>query len=180
MKKINKFFAVLLVFSLLFGGLFVLSFAKDDFAKTYFMVFLKEEYCTEVQSVIDSIDSEYIGEVRELTNPDDYDEPYTPMLLVWVKDKNEAYFENALKYFDHKEYTEKTEYDYSCSIDDTLHGDTDGDGKFTAKDARFILRCSVGLEVCDKLQRCDADADGKITAADARYVLRMSVGLSGC
>ncbi len=58
-------------------------------------------------------------------------------------------------------------------------GDTDGDNKITAADARNALRMSVGLEktTAEIIRIADTDKDGKITAADARYILRASVGL---
>lgn len=267
MKNRYKLLSLLLIFTLLFANSFIVTFATDDIVKTYFMVFLKESFCGRVQEVIDSIDCEYIGEVRELTNPDDYiGEEYTPMLLVWVKDKNEAYFDKAQEYFFDKDYYYKTtydiflgngdtwlcrtqfiviikeeyipeldaitesidckyiekvmeaeyflpssdpraalyvftangdeaffgpaqdyfsdkeyvdviEYNYLVRIEDFFMGDADGDGKYTAGDARFILRCAVGLEQYNSLIQCDANADGTVNAADARLVLRFAVGL---
>ncbi len=58
-------------------------------------------------------------------------------------------------------------------------GDADGDNTISAADARFTLRCSVGLEKITKLQAIalDTDEDGSISAADARTILRVSVGL---
>ncbi len=267
MKKRCKLFSLLLIFSLLFSNSLIITFAADDIARTHFMVFLKEEYSSRVQEVIASIDCEYIGEVRELTNPDDYiGEEYTPMLLVCVKDKNEAYFDKAQEYFfgkdyyyktiydvllgdgntwlcrnqfiiiikeeyasdieaitegidckyiegvreaeyflpssdprvalyvytangdeaffgpaqeyfSDKEYVDAIEYNYLIIIEDFIYGDADGDGKYTAGDARFILRCAVGLEKYDSLIQCDANADGTVNAADARLALRFAVGL---
>lgn len=266
MKKTCKLISLFLISVLLFANSIVVSFAEDDIAKTHFTVYLKEEYCSRVQEVIASIDCEYIGEVHELTNPDDYTAEYTPMLLVWVKDKNEEYFRKAQEYFFGKDYYHKTtydvlmgdgntwlcrtqfiviikeeyipeldaitegiaceyiggvreaeyflpssdlrtalcvftangdeaffgpaqeyfslkeyvdeiKYDYLTRIDDFLAGDADGDGKYTAEDSRFILRCAVGLEGCSSLIQCDINADGSVTAEDARLVLRFAVGL---
>ena len=171
MKNIRRIISALLISTLLFSVSLITSFA-DDIAKTHFMVFLKEEYCHRVQEVIDSIDCEYLGEVRELTNPEDYDSAYTPMLLVWVKDKNEAFFDEAQEYFLDKDYCYKTICDVLIGA-----GDADFDGRHTAEDARFILRCAVGLEQYVSLIQCDANADGAVTADDARLVLRYSVGL---
>ena len=58
-------------------------------------------------------------------------------------------------------------------------GDTDGDGKVTARDARFVLRVSARLETATEEQRASAevDGDGKITAKDARIILRVSARL---
>ena len=58
--------------------------------------------------------------------------------------------------------------------------DVNLDGKATAEDARFILRCSIGLEkyTAEQFLAGDTDADGMLTAADARNVLRYAVGLS--
>lgn len=57
-------------------------------------------------------------------------------------------------------------------------GDMDFDGKYTAGDARTILRIAVGLEKAGAyVNSADIDRDGKATAADARIVLRIAVGL---
>ena len=58
-------------------------------------------------------------------------------------------------------------------------GDTDGDGKISASDARKTLRFSVALESASLWQKYAADinSDSKITASDARDILRASVGL---
>lgn len=58
-------------------------------------------------------------------------------------------------------------------------GDVNGDGKVTARDARTILRASVGLTTLggQLLFAGDTTRDGRISAADARLALRASVGL---
>ena len=58
-------------------------------------------------------------------------------------------------------------------------GDTTGDGRISAADARLILRAAVGfIHFRGKLfNAADADRNGKITAADARLALRAAVGL---
>lgn len=58
-------------------------------------------------------------------------------------------------------------------------GDPDGDGKTTAADARYVLRCVVGLEERDyeKLKRVDYFNSNRILAENARITLRISVGL---
>lgn len=58
-------------------------------------------------------------------------------------------------------------------------GDLDGDGKFTAGEARQILRAALSLDTLEPGQYAlaDIDMDGKITASDARLSLRFSVGL---
>ncbi len=60
-----------------------------------------------------------------------------------------------------------------------MMGDANGDGKWTAADARFTLRCSVELETPseEQLKALDIDKNGKLTAADARRILRASVEL---
>lgn len=60
-----------------------------------------------------------------------------------------------------------------------IMGDTDGDGKISAADARLALRASVGLEKLSGAQNTAAEVDKKaeITASDARLILRASVGL---
>lgn len=53
------------------------------------------------------------------------------------------------------------------------------DGKLSAADARFALRCAVNLEdyTAMQLQKGDVDGDRRFTASDARNILRCSVGL---
>ena len=62
----------------------------------------------------------------------------------------------------------------------SVWGDADSDGETTVADARFALRCSVGLEKEINPQaklavKCTDGAD--ITPSDARMLLRISVGL---
>lgn len=56
-----------------------------------------------------------------------------------------------------------------------IKGDSDGDGRVTAEDARAILRAAAGLGEADP-ERADLDGDGRITAADARSALRIATG----
>lgn len=67
----------------------------------------------------------------------------------------------------------------SASAVTAYYGDTDGDGKITASDARTVLRISVKLEGYNAaaLYRYDVNEDGNIKSDDARIVLRMSVSL---
>lgn len=60
-----------------------------------------------------------------------------------------------------------------------IMGDTDGDGRISAADARNALRTSVGLEKMNDIQKKAADVDkkDKISASDARLILRASVKL---
>ncbi len=60
-----------------------------------------------------------------------------------------------------------------------IMGDADNNGLITARDARILLRISVGLEKREARHICqfDTDNDKKTTAADARKVLRVSIGL---
>lgn len=55
-------------------------------------------------------------------------------------------------------------------------GDIDGNGKYTASDARLVLRHAAKLEELSEDQQkvADVDANGRITAADARLVLRVA------
>ena len=54
-------------------------------------------------------------------------------------------------------------------------GDSNCDGRLSAADARFALRCAAGLDTVDELLRyaVDVNEDGRITAADARLILRV-------
>ena len=68
-------------------------------------------------------------------------------------------------------------------------GDTNGDGKVTAADARICLRASAHLEKIGsenvedgtadlkRVLAADYNCDGKITASDARSILRVSAKL---
>ncbi len=60
-----------------------------------------------------------------------------------------------------------------------LLGDANRDGEIGVEDARFILRCSVGLEIYDAVDDllCDVDENGYVEVDDARVVLRCAVGL---
>lgn len=57
--------------------------------------------------------------------------------------------------------------------------DANCDGKITAADARFALRCSAKLDIPPENLKyaVDANLDGNITASDARFILRVSAGL---
>lgn len=63
------------------------------------------------------------------------------------------------------------------SADETaLRGDANCDGKVSAADARFALRCAAMLE-CPETgleYAADINGDGRITASDARKILRIS------
>lgn len=67
---------------------------------------------------------------------------------------------------------------YEYIVGPLRRGDIDYDGKYTASDARLLLRAAVGLENIP-VHVGDVDGDGKITASDARIILRKSVGLDG-
>ena len=67
----------------------------------------------------------------------------------------------------------------SEEIIELVLGDMDGDGEYTAADARTILRISAGLDEAtdEMLIIADTDRNGIITAYDARKVLRLAAGL---
>ncbi len=60
-----------------------------------------------------------------------------------------------------------------------LAGDSDGNGKVNAADARFALRVAAKLEnASEEMQKiCDVNSDGKVNASDARTILRMAAKL---
>lgn len=64
-------------------------------------------------------------------------------------------------------------------IADVLVGDTNGDGKVTAMDARLALRIAAKLDEPTDVQfmASDANGDGKVTAMDARLILRKAAKL---
>ena len=152
----------------------------EDISLSHLLVII-EESC-DVEEIIRGIDCDSIESVRELTNPDDYEDSYTPMLLVEIKNKSEENLLKAKEYFENAEYVLDIRYDYFVGglLPEFLPGDADSDGRLTAADARRILRYSVGLSSNDSdyyREAIDADYDGRITASDARAVLRISVGL---
>jgi hypothetical protein len=66
-----------------------------------------------------------------------------------------------------------------CRTDCTLVtncGDPDDSGTVTVRDALFILRAAIALEVCH-LSLCDVNGDGVINSTDALLTLRKVVGI---
>jgi hypothetical protein len=58
--------------------------------------------------------------------------------------------------------------------DGVVPGDSDRDGKLTARDAQNALKMSVKLIPVDMV--CDMDKDGQVTSTDARLILQKVVG----
>ena len=58
--------------------------------------------------------------------------------------------------------------------DGVTPGDSDRDGKLTARDAQNALKMSVKLIPVDMV--CDMDKDGQVTSTDARLILQKVVG----
>lgn len=88
-----------------------------------------------------------------------------PELLVYKDSAAESYcYKNGLK--------------YTISA---LPGDTDGDGRVTASDARYVLRVAAKLEKpvsdIDIKSVADVTGDNKIAADDARLILRIAAKL---
>ena len=77
-----------------------------------------------------------------------------------------------------EEYADAYGYRF-ITLNSSLPGDIDNNGKLTAADARLALRASVGLEDFPADSRsftaADVDRSGTITAADARLILRAVV-----
>lgn len=65
---------------------------------------------------------------------------------------------------------------FAMSASAQMLGDIDGNGKYTASDARLVLRHAAKLELLNEEEQkvADVDANGRITAADARLVLRVA------
>ena len=61
--------------------------------------------------------------------------------------------------------------------DGTTRGDSDGDQRFTAKDAEAALQMSVGNRPVDN--NLDVDKDGKVMSADARRILQEASRMIG-
>lgn len=182
MKNAKKLLSLLLCFVLLSAITVPICFAYENTHPSDYrldtdvlFVMLKEEYYDKASEVIDSIDCEYVTNVLNLSNPDDYDGPYSVILYITLSD--DVSFEDAQAYFNSQAYVASIAYDYILPATAPDKGDVDYDGKITAGDARLVLRAAVGLEELAKYS-ADVDGDGKITASDARIVLRKSVGLA--
>ncbi len=61
---------------------------------------------------------------------------------------------------------------------DILLGDTNGDGKVSAVDARMVLQAVAGTKTLTSAEqkRADFNEDGKVTAVDARWILQKVAG----
>ena len=68
---------------------------------------------------------------------------------------------------------------FAMSASAQMLGDIDGNGKYTASDARLVLRHAARLEELSEEQQkvADVDKNGKITSADARLILRVAARL---
>ena len=101
---------------------------------------------------------------EEITGISEFDTGDKLFYAKWISDEE----------IERQKYEERLRY-----IEENHLGDPDGDGKTTAKDARYVLRCVVNLEQMDKatLKRVDYYNTNKITADNARITLRIAVGL---
>lgn len=104
--------------------------------------------------------------------------PATKYFTVYLKDPGTANILRLKGYLENMDVIESVEL-IGFAYTDALLYDVTEDGETTAEDARFVLRCSVGLEefTSVQLETGDTDGDKQLTAADARNVLRYSVGL---
>lgn len=104
--------------------------------------------------------------------------PGIKYFTVYLKDAGTADILRLKGYLGDNDVIESAEL-IGFAYTDALLYDVTEDGKTTAEDARFVLRCSVGLEefTSVQLETGDTDGDKHLTAADARNVLRYSVGL---
>ena len=69
--------------------------------------------------------------------------------------------------------------DISYISNEKIIGDTDGNGKIQAIDARLTLRFAAMIQkyTAEQFDRSDVNRDGRITAADARTILRCAAKL---
>ena len=72
-----------------------------------------------------------------------------------------------------------TEVQTTEILNDGILGDTDGDGRITAFDARLALRHSADLIILEEaaVKLADMNGDGLVRASDARTILRKAAGL---
>ena len=63
--------------------------------------------------------------------------------------------------------------------DDTVPGDSNGDGVVDTVDALIVLRCALGIsgDESEILVNCDMDGNGLIDTTDALIILRMALGI---
>ena len=66
----------------------------------------------------------------------------------------------------------------TIEILDIVMGDVNGDGKYSAIDARWTLQYSAGNKefTDDQIAAADVNGDGKVSAIDARWILQASAG----
>ncbi len=68
---------------------------------------------------------------------------------------------------------------FSYNSNEKIIGDTDGNGKIQAIDARLTLRFAAMIQkyTAEQFDRADVNRDGRITATDARTILRCAAKL---
>lgn len=147
-----------------------------------FWISIKTEYCNDLDEITaDILECEYVSNIHDLNDPEDYDGTWPAMFVVFVKDANESNFDAAMQILEDKYYTHEVRIAYY--IGPTLsgyYGDVNADGEVNANDARQIMRYAVKLDniaTYFKKIRSDVNKDGVVNAADARLALRMSVKL---
>ncbi len=180
MKKILILFTVLLM---MFSCVFCCE-AKEEYITGYIggekvildrlNVGIKQENLSLFGEVnTEFFDTDMISEVEILA-----EFPDIKYYTVYLNNPGTANLLEMKAYLEAMNVFESVEFSGFAYLDVNLY-DITNDEKTTAEDARFILRCSVGLEKYteEQLFAGDTDADGALTANDARNVLRYSVGL---
>ena len=179
-KLIVLIFSVLMVFACIF-----FSNAADEYVTGYIDgekiilnridVGIKTENLPENEK----IDSEFFDNDK-ISHVEDFVEfPTITYFTVYIKNPDIADLLETKAYLEAMNIFDSVEFCGVAYLDDVLY-DVNLDGNTTAEDARFVLRCAVGLEKYSNKQLTigDADFDGRLTASDARVVLRYSVGLA--
>lgn len=179
--------------SLILAGLMILSSAvisvsaSEDYSYGYFMAVIKPEFSSDLEKTVSSLSFYNVESIDIISEPDS-----SPgALVIWLTTDTKEGFDEAYEHFGKEECVDRLIKDVFCGDTDDPAGeetagktdlglyDTDGDGRVTASDARFVLRAAVGLEKLTEEQKkaLGLEKDADVSAADARKVLRASVGL---
>ena len=184
MKRFFEVFLVsVLLTCLLINNVFaVCEWGVDEYGKfsyNHVMVFIKEEYTNEPETVIKNIESNFdVVSAEIISVTEDPEQPL--VLLVKLPVLHEKYFYSIYNALLEEEYVDFVAKSYYMASEKSYLGDINQDEKIQTDDARTILMYAAGqLEPETTTQKilADADGDGAITTQDARYALLVACGI---
>ena len=184
MKKIIKtsVISILLIGLLINSAYAVYDWGIDDdgkFSYSKVMVFIKEEYTNDPETVINNIKRKYDVISAEVIS--DIKDPEHPLiLLVKLPVSDEDFFYSTYNSLSQDKYVELVFKVYYVGADKSYLGDVNQDGRIQTDDACTILRYAAGhIEPETKTQEilADVDEDGVITTLDAKCALSVACGI---